>query len=149
MLLEHERNYGLGMDALIIVCSWNGLGMDALIIVCSWNRNVIMVWAWMLWSSYVLGTRTELWFGHACSGRRMPLEQERYYGLGMDVLVIVCSVGGSTWRQRVSPAHRPWSLTSCKGILLEPPNAGSTRLRPTQNIYMAPEIDRIWNCPIS
>ena len=128
---EHERNYGLGMDALIIVCSW--------------NRNVVMVWAWMLWSSYVLGTRTELWFGHACSGRRMPLEQERYYGLGMDVLVIVCSAGGSTWRQRVSrvsPAHRPWSLISCKGILLEPPNAGSTRLRPTKNIRHISEACR-------
>ena len=23
MLLEHERYYGLGMDALVIVCSWN------------------------------------------------------------------------------------------------------------------------------
>ena len=34
MLLEHERNYGLGMDALVILCSW--------------NMNGIMVWAWML-----------------------------------------------------------------------------------------------------
>ena len=34
MLLEHERNYGLGMDALVGVCSW--------------NTNGIMVWAWML-----------------------------------------------------------------------------------------------------
>ena len=34
MLLEHERYYGLGMDALRPVCSW--------------NTNVIMVWAWML-----------------------------------------------------------------------------------------------------
>ena len=53
MLLEHERYSGLGMDALVIVCSWNtnviyGLGMDALVMVCSWNTNVIMVWAWML-----------------------------------------------------------------------------------------------------
>ena len=36
MLLEHERYYGLGADALVTVCSW--------------NTNVIMVWAWMLWS---------------------------------------------------------------------------------------------------
>ena len=57
MLLEHERYYGLGMDALVIVCSW--------------NTNVIMVWAWMLWLSYALGTRTLLWFGHGCSGERM------------------------------------------------------------------------------
>ena len=33
--VEHERNYGLGMDALRAVCSW--------------NTNGIMVWAWMLW----------------------------------------------------------------------------------------------------
>ena len=50
MLWEHERDYGLGMDALVIVCSW--------------NTNEIMVWAWMLWSAYALGTRTRLWFGH-------------------------------------------------------------------------------------
>ena len=88
MLLEPERNYGLGMDALVTVCSWNpngimvwawmlwfaymllepeqnyGLGMDALVSVCSWNPNGIMVWAWMLWLADALGTRTELWFGH-------------------------------------------------------------------------------------
>ena len=45
MLLEHERNYGLGMDALVTVCSWNTKG--------------IMVWAWMLLSPYALGTRKE------------------------------------------------------------------------------------------
>ena len=77
MLLEHERDYGLGMDALVIVCSW--------------NMNEIMVWAWMLWSSYALGTRTRLWFGHGCSGHRMLWEHERDFGLGMDALVIVCS----------------------------------------------------------
>ena len=43
MLLEHERYYGWGMDALVTVCFW--------------NTNVIMVWAWMLWSPYALGTR--------------------------------------------------------------------------------------------
>ena len=26
MLLEHERKYGLGMDALVTVCSWNSKG---------------------------------------------------------------------------------------------------------------------------
>ena len=40
MLLEHERNHGLGTDALVTICSW--------------NANGIMVWAWMLWSSYAL-----------------------------------------------------------------------------------------------
>ena len=51
---------GLGMDALVSVCSRNtryyGLGMDALVSVCSRNTNVIMVWAWMLWTAYALGT---------------------------------------------------------------------------------------------
>ena len=49
-LWENERDYGLGMDALVTV------GMDALVIVCSGNTNEIMVWVWMLVSSYALGT---------------------------------------------------------------------------------------------
>ena len=53
MFLEHERNYSLGMDALVSVCFWNTSG--------------IMVWAWMHWLAYVFGTRAELWFGHGCS----------------------------------------------------------------------------------
>ena len=57
MLSEHDRNYGLGMDALVTVCSS--------------NTNGSMVWAWMLWSAYALPTRTEVWFGHGCSGQRM------------------------------------------------------------------------------
>ena len=59
MLLEHERNYGLGMDAAVIVCSW--------------NTNGIMVWAWMLRWAYALETRTELWFGNGCCGEHMLL----------------------------------------------------------------------------
>ena len=39
--------------------SWSALG----------NKNGITVRARMLWSSRALGTRTELWFGHGCSGR--------------------------------------------------------------------------------
>ena len=35
MLLEHERNYSSGMEALMTVCSW--------------RTNGIMAWAWMLW----------------------------------------------------------------------------------------------------
>ena len=54
MLLEHERNYDLGMDALVTVCSW--------------NTNGIRIWVWMLSWSYAHGTRTDLWFGHGCSG---------------------------------------------------------------------------------
>ena len=44
---------------------------------CSRSTNVIMVWAWMLWSPHALGTRTELWFGHGCSGERMLSKHER------------------------------------------------------------------------
>ena len=46
MLLEHERNYDLGMDALGTICFW--------------NTNGIMIWAGMLWEPYALGTRTDL-----------------------------------------------------------------------------------------
>ena len=133
MLLEHERKYALGLDALVSVCCWNtnrvmiwawmlwsayalgtrtevcfgpgcsgqrmlleheqnnALCMDALVSLCSWNTNGIRIWAWMLWSAYALGTRTELWFGHGCSGQRRLLERERKYGLGMDALVSVGS----------------------------------------------------------
>ena len=68
-----------------------GVGMDAVITVGSWNTNVIMVWAWMLCSPYDLGTRTELRFGHGCSGHRMLLEHERNYALSGHALVTVCS----------------------------------------------------------
>ena len=77
MHLEHERNYGLGMDSLVSVCTW--------------NTNGLMVWAWILWWAYALGTRTDLWFGHGFSRERMHLEHERTYGLGMDSLVSVCT----------------------------------------------------------
>ena len=81
-----------------------------MVTVCSWNMNVVMVWAWVLWSPYALGTGTILWFGHGCCGHRMLLEHElhlwfghvcfghcilleheRYHGLGMHVLVTVYS----------------------------------------------------------
>ena len=77
MLSEHERYYGLGMDAMVTVCLR--------------NTSVILVEAWMHWSPYALETLTLLWFGHGCTGHRMLSEHERYYGLGMDALVTVCS----------------------------------------------------------
>ena len=77
----------VGMDALVTVWSWNtnGIMVWAWLLwspyaVRSWNTNGIMVWAWLLWSPYAPGTRTELWFGHGCSGHRMLLEHERNYG---------------------------------------------------------------------
>ena len=72
-LLDNERNYGLGMHALVPAGSW--------------TTNGIMVWACMLWCPQALGSRTELWFGHACSGARRLLDHERKYGLGMHALV--------------------------------------------------------------
>ena len=48
-------------------------------------------WAWVLWSPYVLGTRTGLCSGHGCPGHCMLLAQERKYVLVMDALVAVCS----------------------------------------------------------
>ena len=62
-LLEHERKYGLGMDAPVTVFSW--------------NTNGIRVWAWMSQSPYLRVTRTELWFGHGCFSYRILLEHER------------------------------------------------------------------------
>ena len=56
MLSKHERYYGLGMDALVTVCSR--------------NRNVIMVWACMLSKHeryYGLGMDV-LVFVHGCTG---------------------------------------------------------------------------------
>ena len=74
MLVEHERTYGLSMDALLAYALGTrreyGLGMDALVSVCSWNTNGIMVWE--------------------CDSR-MLLEQERNYGLAIDALETVCS----------------------------------------------------------
>ena len=80
MLLEHERYYGLGMHALVSVCPW--------------NTNVIMFWAWMLdmcKNTGFLQISTLQAYWHGCSRERMLLEHERYYGLGMDALVVVCS----------------------------------------------------------
>ena len=79
MLLEHERNSGLGMDSLGTACSW--------------NTNGIVVLSWMLWSSHsfqderdygfgmdalviaLIKRRTGLWFGHGCSGDRMLIKR--------------------------------------------------------------------------
>ena len=77
VFVDHERYYGLSMDALVTVCSW--------------TTNVIMAWACMHWSPCVRGPRTLLWCGHGCTGHRVLVDHERYYGVGMDALVTVCS----------------------------------------------------------
>ena len=67
MLLKHEHYYGLGMDALVVVCCW--------------NTNVIMVWAWMLWllyadyrhQAYALGSSG---VSGLCSGNTSSLVRE-------------------------------------------------------------------------
>ena len=73
MLSKHRRCHGLGMDALVTICSKHerhyALGMDAL----------------------ALETRRLLWFGHGCTGNRMMSKHGRCHGLGMDALVPVCS----------------------------------------------------------
>ena len=51
MLVEHERDHGLGMDVKVTVSSWSTteiivLGMDVQVTVCSWNMKEIMVWAY-------------------------------------------------------------------------------------------------------
>ena len=144
MLLEHERHNDLGMDALSsqrtrtrtslwfghACCSdrmlleherYYGLGMGATMTVCSSNTNVLMVWAWALWSPCALGTRTFSWFGHGCSGQRMLLEHERYCALGMDATVTVCSWNTNSimvWAWRLPRPYalgtrtllRPWTV---------------------------------------
>ena len=111
MLLEHECYYGLGIDTLVNYCIiWKHecyYGSGALVIVCSWNMEVFMVWAWMLWLSYALGTRVLLWFGHGCSSDRMLSENECNYGLSMDALVTVCS-----WKTKVSVVWARMLLSS-------------------------------------
>ena len=79
VLADHERHYGLGMDALVTVCSW--------------TTNVIMVWARMHWSPCVRGPRTLLWFGHGCTGHRVFVNHERYYGLSIYALVTTWKTG--------------------------------------------------------
>ena len=81
MLLEHEQNCGLDMDAPLTRAlgtraeSWFGHG-------CSGNRmllehNGIMVWAWML-------------LEHKRNGDRMLLETETKSWFGMDALATLC-----------------------------------------------------------
>ena len=111
MLSEHERYHGLGMDALATVCSW--------------NTNVIMVWAWMLWQPYALGTRTLSWFGHGRIANRMLWEHERYHGFGMDALATVCSRNTNVimvwawplWQAYAPPACCALILTRCRAVV--------------------------------
>ena len=75
MLLEHERYYGLGMDALVTVRTW--------------STNVIVVAPGCSGDCMLL--EHERHHGlHGCSRDGMLLEQERYFGLGVDALT-VCS----------------------------------------------------------
>ena len=59
MLLEHEGDYGLGMDVKVTVCSWKTQEIMVWAWGCRGNRMLlehegdytkeIMVWAWMQW----------------------------------------------------------------------------------------------------
>ena len=119
MLSEHERNYGLGMDALVTVyalgtrtklCFRHGCSGHRMLLEHERNYDLGMD---PLVTVYARGTRTKVWFGHGCSGhricswnpneimiwawmlcQRMLLEPERnYYGLGMDALVTYMLLG--------------------------------------------------------
>ena len=96
MLLEHERDYDFGMDALVTVCSWNtngimilacsgnrmlleherdyDFGMDALVTVCSWNTNGIMILAWYECSPSLEMARLEPLHGSTTLRRRFCVE---------------------------------------------------------------------------
>ena len=109
MLLKHERNYASGMDALVAEGLGKSEGAESNAVVCAgfattattttttlWSRMLLeqdrkYAWAWVLWSPYVLGTRTRFCSGHGCPGHRMLFAQERKYALVMDALVAVCS----------------------------------------------------------
>ena len=49
MLLEHERDSALGVGSVV--------------------TSETMLWAWMLWLSDALGTRTRFWLGHGRCGK--------------------------------------------------------------------------------
>ena len=107
MLLEYERDYGLGMDALVIVCS--GI------------TNEIMVWAWMLWSAYALGIRTRLWFGYGCSDQRMLGSGTRLYPQGQNVRF----VRGHSGTCRLKHIYfdfksEKWKFSSAQGSVRSP-----------------------------
>ena len=62
--LEHQCYYGLGMDALLTVCTWNTNVMMVLATECS--ENVAVCW------------------GLGCGDNQMQIEQGYYHGVGMD-----------------------------------------------------------------
>ena len=116
--LKHERNFGLGMDALVTVCSGfrHGCGDYCLLLVWAWMHwlpyargfghgctgyRMLLVWAWMHWLPSALGLGMDAvitvcsWFGHGCTGYRVLLVWAWMHwlpdalGLGMDALVTV------------------------------------------------------------
>ena len=108
MSVEHERSFGLGMDALVTLLLLEHeryllLGMDALFqseFVVSYMPAMVSCKKGVLCRrrNYCLFTEdalvivctrtcTLLCFGHGCSGDRMLLERERYSGSGIDARV--------------------------------------------------------------
>ena len=98
--------------------------MDALVIACSRNTKVIMVLAWMLWSSYAPMT---VCFGvqPLPGGRAQAVQRPR-----RRLLQRAVPHGGNAVPLRADPGASPAAVTE---MLLKPTNAGSTRLRPTLN----------------
>ena len=54
-----------------------------------------MIWAWMLWEPYALGTRTNYDLGMDALGTVSLWEHERNYDLGMDALGTVRTAGAN------------------------------------------------------
>ena len=96
MFLEHERNYGLGMDAagprmLLEHEQKHGFGVHALVTACSCNTNGIMVWGWMF-----LEHERNYGLGMDAAGPSMLLEHEQKHGFGVHALVTAgsCNTDG-------------------------------------------------------
>ena len=111
MLLEHERNHGLAMDALVTECSWN---MNRIVAWHGCSGNC------MRWN------KNDFWFRHRCFANRVLLKHvllERNYGLDMDALVNECS-----WN-----TTELWSGHGCSGnrVLLEHKRNGNRMLLET------------------
>ena len=112
MLLEHERDYVLGMHTLIIKCTrtrsllWFGHGCFHHGVQS--NTIVIVVWAWMLSSSNALEHERKY---RSAMG---ALENERYDGLCMDALVTLCS-----WKTNVIMVWT-WMLPTSSALEHDP-----------------------------
>ena len=112
MLREQTRLFGLGMDALVIVCSWN----TNVIMVCAWmlwSPYAIRVWAWMLWSAHAVGTRTSLCYGHSTTTTTTTTSRRRSSRSSSRSSRSSSSRSSSRRRSSSSSSRRHTSFHSC------------------------------------